>query len=107
VPEILNDKRDFIFESRNDKIVGLSLIKYEEKKLCTLKVFEEYQNKGYGLKLFEKSFEALGTDKPFLTVSEEKYIEFKRVFKYYDFNLTDIKQGLYRNNKLEYFFNEV
>jgi hypothetical protein len=107
VSEILNNKRDFIFESRNDKIVGLSLIKYEEKKLCTLKVFEEYQNKGYGLKLFEKSFEALDTDKPFLTVSEEKYIEFKRVFKYYDFNLTDIKQGLYRNNKLEYFFNEV
>jgi hypothetical protein len=31
VPEILNNKRDFIFESRNDKIVGLSLIKYEEK----------------------------------------------------------------------------
>jgi len=107
VPDILNNRRDFIFESRNDKIVGLSLIKYQEKKLCTLKVFEEYQNKGYGLKLFEKSFEALGTDKPFLTVSEEKYIEFKKVFEYYDFKITDVKQGLYRNNKLEYFFNEV
>ncbi len=107
VPDILNNRRDFIFESRNDKIVGLSLIKYEEKKLCTLKVFEEYQNKGYGLKLFEKSFEALDTDKPFLTVSEEKYIEFKKVFEYYDFKITDVKQGLYRNDKLEYFFNEV
>ncbi|MBL0686428.1 MAG: hypothetical protein JJV95_02360 [Sulfurospirillum sp.] len=107
VPDILNNKRDFLFESRNNKIVGLSLIKYEEKKLCTLKVFEEYQNKGYGLKLFEKSFEALDAEKPFLTVSEEKYSEFKKVFDYYDFKITDIKQGLYRDNKLEYFFNEI
>jgi len=107
VPDIINNKRDIIFESRNNKIVGLSLIKYEEKKLCTLKVFEEYQNKGYGLKLFEKSFEALDTDKPFLTVSEEKYIEFKKVFKFYDFKITDIKQDFYRDDKLEYFFNEI
>lgn len=107
VPDILKNKRDFIFESRNNKIVGLSLVKYKEKKLCTLKVFEEYQNKGYGLKLFEKSFEALDTSKPFLTVSEEKYIEFKKVFQYYNFKLTDIKQDLYRKNKLEYFFNEI
>jgi len=107
VPDILNHKRDFIFESRNDKIVGLSLIKYEEKKLCTLKVFEEYQNKGYGLKLFEKSFEVLDTNKPFLTVSEEKYIEFKKVFKYYGFKITNVRQSLYRDNKLEYFFNEI
>jgi hypothetical protein len=106
VPDILNNQRDFILEHRQDKIVGLSLVKYEEKKLCTLKVFDEYQNKGYGLKLFEKSFEALNTDKPFLTVSEEKYVEFEKIFKYFNFELTSVKNGLYRDNKLEYFFNE-
>ena len=84
----------------------MSLVKYEEKKLCTLKVFDEFQNKGYGLKLFEKSFDALNTDKPFLTVSEEKYLEFEKIFKYFNFELTSVKKGLYRNNKLEYFFNE-
>lgn len=106
IPDVLNDKRDFIFESHNDKIVGVSLVKYEEQKLCTLKVFEEYQNRGYGLRLFEKSFDALNTDKPFLTVSEEKYLEFKKIFNYYSFELTSVKHGYYRDNKLEYFFNE-
>jgi len=106
VPEILNNKRDILFEIRDNSVVGLSLVKFEEKKLCTLKVFEEYQNKGFGLQLFEKSFEALETDKPFLTVSEEKYLEFKKIFKYYNFELTDVKKGLYRHDKLEYFFNQ-
>ena len=106
LPDFYSNKRDFIFENRNNNIVGLSLIKYDEKKLCTLKVFEEYQNKGLGLKLFEKSFEKLDTDKPFLTVSQEKYEEFKKLFNYYKFELTSVKNGLYRDNKLEYFFNK-
>ncbi|MEM5570054.1 GNAT family N-acetyltransferase [Aliarcobacter butzleri] len=106
LPDIFSNKRDFIFENRDNNIVGLSLVKYDEKKLCTLKVFEEYQNKGLGLKLFEKSFERLDTDKPFLTVSQEKYEEFKKLFNYYKFELTSVKIGLYRDNKLEYFFNE-
>lgn len=106
IPDLFLDKRNFIFEKRNDNIVGLSLVKYDEKKLCTLKIFEEYQNKGYGLKLFEKTFKELDTDKPFLTVSEEKYVEFKKVFSYYNFELTSIKKDYYRNDKLEYFFNE-
>lgn len=106
LPDIFSNKRDFIFENRDNNIVGLSLVKYDEKKLCTLKVFEEYQNKGLGLKLFEKSFEKLDTDKPFLSVSQEKYEEFKKLFNYYKFELTSVKTGLYRDNKLEYFFNE-
>ena len=106
LPDILLNKREFIFEYRNDSIVGLSLVKYDEKKLCTLKIFEESQNRGFGLKLFEKSFEKLGTNKPFLTVSEEKYEEFKKLFNYYKFELTSVKSGLYRSGKLEYFFNE-
>jgi ribosomal protein S18 acetylase RimI-like enzyme len=106
IPDILNNEREFIFENRDDKIVGLSLIKYEEKKLCTLKVFEEYQNNGFGLKLFEKSFEKLNTNKPFLTVSEENYNQFKKIFNYYNFELTSVKYGYYRSGKVEYFFNE-
>jgi len=106
LPDIISNNREFLFDIRDSRVVGLSLVKYEEKKLCTLKVFEQYQNRGYGLNLFEKSFEALGTNKPFLTVSEEKHIEFKKIFKYYGFELTSVKTGLYRDNKLEYFFNQ-
>jgi hypothetical protein len=105
IPSILNGDKEFIFEIRNGEIVGLAIIKHSEKKLCHLSIFDEYKNKGYGLKLFEKSFQALGTNKPYLTVSEEKYIEFKRIFNYYGFKLKDKKLNAYRKNKYEYYFN--
>ena len=105
IPSVLNGDKEFILEIRNSKIVGLAIIKHSEKKLCHLSIFDEYKNKGYGLKLFEKSFQALGTNKPYLTVSEEKYIEFKRIFNYYGFKLKDKKLNVYRENKYEYYFN--
>lgn len=67
---------------------------------------ENYQNKGIGIHLFERSFEALNTRMPFLSVSEEKLLSFKRIFDYYGFKLTSIKNSYYRNNKKEYFYNE-
>lgn len=105
IPSILNGDKEFIFEIRNNKIIGLAIIKHSEKKLCHLSIFDEYKNKGYGLKLFEKSFQALGTNKPYLTVSEEKYIEFKKIFDYYGFKLKYKKLNIYRENKYEYYFN--
>lgn len=77
------------------------------KKLCTLRVVENYQNKGIGIRLFEKSFETLNTRKPLLSVSEEKLPSFKRIFDCYGFKLTSIKDGYYRPNKKEYFYNEI
>ncbi len=106
IPSLINGDKEFIFEFASEKIVGLSIIKHSEKKLCHLSIFDEHKNRGYGLRLFEKSFISLKTDKPFLTVSEEKYLEFKKIFDYYGFELTDKKLNLYRENKMEYFFNE-
>ncbi|HIP26591.1 MAG TPA: GNAT family N-acetyltransferase [Flavobacteriaceae bacterium] len=106
VTELLNLDRELLIEHRGHDVAGIAIIKKSEKKLCTLKVIDSYQNKGIGLKLFEKSFNALGTDKPFLTVSEEKLPEFEKLFQYYGFQLTSIHDGLYRDKKKEYFFNE-
>ena len=106
IPDLINFKRELIIERRNKNIVGISIIKLEEKKLCTLKIIDTFQNRGLGLKLFEKSFEKLNTEKPFLTVSEEKLAEFKKIFNYYSFNLTSVHNSLYRDGKKEYFFNE-
>jgi len=106
IPSIMNGDKEFIFEIKNQKIVGIAIIKYSEKKLCHLSIFDEYKNRGYGLSLFEKVFSKLNTRKPYLTVSEEKYIEFKKIFNYYDFRLNDKKIGIYRKNKIEYYFNK-
>ncbi len=104
----MTDERKIIFEYSGLAAAGVAIIKNTqfEKKLCNLTVHTSYQNKGYGLKLFEKSFEALGTDKPFLTVSEEKYLEFERLFKHYGFKVTSVHDALYRPGKVEYFLNE-
>lgn len=109
VPNILNAQREIICLTRNNKIASISIIKNtpEEKKLCTLRVISDFQNRGIGIKAFEASFDTLGTDKPFLTVSEEKLPEFQRVFDYYGFKLTSIHNNLYRKDKKEYFFNEL
>lgn len=94
---------------QDDKdLKGVSIIKntQEEKKICTLRVMEKYQNRGIGLRLFEKSFETLQTRFPLLSVSEEKYPDFKKIFDYYGFKLTSIKENYYRIGKKEFFFNE-
>lgn len=106
IPSLPTDDREVIFEYRNSEVAGMAIIKKSENKLCTLKVMEKYKNKGIGLKLFEKSFNALNTRKPFLTVSEEKLIEFKTIFEHYNFQCTSVHNNLYRKNKKEYFFNE-
>jgi ribosomal protein S18 acetylase RimI-like enzyme len=100
--------KKFITHEVSGVIQGVVIIKNDvnESKLCNLTVFEGFRNKGIGLELFEKSFEFLGTEKPFLTVSEEKYSEFKRLFDYYGFEVTSVKDGLYRPGKIEYFLNE-
>ena len=107
VPDLFCGKRIIISENRNDNIAGVAILKLNtEKKLSTLKVSPEYLNRGIGLKLFEKSFQLLETEKPFLTVSEEKLSEFKKLFDYYDFKMTSVHDSLYRIGKKEYFFNE-
>jgi len=106
IPSILIGDKEFVFEIKNEKIVGVAIIKHSEKKLCHLSIFNEYRNRGYGLSLFEKVFEKLDTKKPYLTVSEEKYVEFKKLFDYYGFKLSYIQIGAYRKNKIEYFFNK-
>jgi hypothetical protein len=107
LPEIISGERNLIVKQRGESIAGIAIVKFSECKLCTLKVLKEYRNVGYGIWLFEKAFEILKSEKPFLTVSEEIYPDFRRVFEYFGFRLTNIKIGLYRVGKCEYYFNEI
>lgn len=107
IPDLVLGRRKIITETREGNIVGTAIVKLsEELKLSTLKVNDHYENRGIGLKLFEKSFELLDTNKPFLTVSEERLPLFQKIFKYYDFELTSVCKDVYRAGKREFFFNE-
>jgi len=61
--------RSILLEWRDGKIAGLAILKneIEEKKLCCLRIMPEFQNKGIGIKLFQRSFAELGTEKPLLS----------------------------------------
>ncbi|RDU74583.1 GNAT family N-acetyltransferase [Helicobacter anseris] len=108
LPSLLRKEKQILTIKDEKNLKGVAIVKNtpEEKKICTLRVIEKYQNRGIGIKLFEKSFEALQTRTPLLSVSEEKYPDFKKIFDYYGFKLTSIKKDYYRIGIQEYFFNE-
>jgi len=107
VPEIEVGERKLLLEQRSNQVAGIAIIKLNcEKKLCTLRISDQFQNQGIGVRLFERCFDVLKTDKPFLTVSEEKLPEFQKIFDYYGFEMTGMKKDAYRQGRAEYYFNE-
>ena len=94
---LLQEEREIILCTLNDKIVGVSILKCskDEKKICTLRVSPKHQGLGIGSKLLEKSFEIFNNDKPLITIHVSKYYEFKRLFERYNFTLEQQIQGYY------------
>jgi len=107
IPSLKNGTKKIITSCNENDLRGLAILKYSEQKICHLSTMPPYKNKGYGIKLFKQSFMELETEKPFLTVSEEKLVEFKRIFEYFRFELTDVIDGYYRKGKKEYFYNQI
>jgi hypothetical protein len=107
VPGIILNNDKIIIAEKKSKLVGISIIKNgNEKKLRTLRISEEFQNKGYGLYLIDQSLKELNTDKPIVSVAEEMINDFSRIFiNRYNFEITHVYNGLYRKHKLEYEFN--
>lgn len=93
----------------NKTIIGVSIIKKNqlEKKICSLRVAKEYRGNGIGTSLFKKSLEYLETDKPILTVSENKKEEFQGIFDYFGFSLEQIYHDKYMRNRDEYCYNGI
>lgn len=88
-------------------ICGIMILKNykEEKKICTLYVLENFRNKKIGSQMIKKSFEYLGTNKPFITIPEEEYLNFKPLLNKFNFIETKRIKGYYRKDKIEYFYN--
>ena len=109
-----NQKRELflaiVINEDNIELAGVLILKKTkfEKKICTIRVDKKFQKMGIGTKLFEKSFEYLETATPLITLPEECYKEgsYRSLFKKYNFVETSKVKGIYRDNKVEYFFNE-
>ena len=103
----LHSERDIIFCISGNEIAGLAIIKntLEEKKICTLHVKKDYQRHGIGRELLKKSLKILHTEKPLITVHEDHYDAYEKLFKESGFELTQKKYDYYSFMGIEYVFN--
>lgn len=104
---ILNGNREIIFTIAKDYIAGVAILKKEqnEKKICTLRVFDNFQHNGIGKKLVLGSFDYLHTYKPLITVSSHREYQFRRLFNYFGFKKGSELSNYYSFGKKEITFN--
>ena len=95
IPRILSGLGEGLFDLDTYLLKGLIFIKYDEKKISTLYVDEEYRRNGLGQKMLEDSFKLLGTDKPLITIPEKKLFMFERFIKDYNWKETGVVNSYY------------
>ena len=107
VPEIQMNQRYIIVYTQRDIIVGASILKstIKEKKICTLYIQPNFQSLGYGKQLMADSLDVLKIRKPIITVSEDNLHQYIRLFKHYNFNLSEIRKDIYIKGIKEYVYN--
>ena len=108
LPETLySDRRNILFVKDKDEIVGVAnLLKDEnEKKICTLYVKSEYRRQGIGSMLVEESIKWLNTKYPIISFTKKSYNICKPFIDKYNWKLTRIIKGFYKEGVEELFFN--
>ncbi len=107
MPGVLIGSDLLLVAKDKQEIVGVALAKKgKENKLRCVRVKPQYQSKGVGIHLIERSLKALNVDKPHCTVAEEMIHLYSRPFvNHFHFDLTRVDKGSYRQGKLEYVFN--
>lgn len=103
--EFILGKREIFIRFDKENIVGIAILKKEEKKVCTLRVSKNYQKKGIGTSLLEDSISFLGTNKPIISVNSLREKEFENIFKKFNFKKTTTLNNLYKNGEKEIFYN--
>lgn len=104
----LTPNRNIIFvKNEEGKIIALSCLKKddEEKKICTLFVSDEYRKLGLGSLLLEESMKFLETTKPLVSFTEDKLPMFEKIVTKYNWELTEIVDGIYNDGIRELCFN--
>ncbi len=105
VPGIYAGTRNTIIAVHNNKIVGVSNIKTDENKLCTLYFDSKYRRHRLGNKLVEESLNYLQNSKPLITMPSTYLPQFKNIIKRYDWQLTDCLDDCYIKDTSELIFN--
>lgn len=102
-----NPERDILVMLDGAFIVSIMILKNskEEKKLCTIKVHEEYRKQNIATHMFEKSFIELNTLYPQFTVSDNNFPNFDSIIKHFNFKVSYAQNSVYDIGKNEYYIN--
>lgn len=101
-------ERNILFmQNDEEEIIGIVSVKknFDEQKICTLYVKENYRNKKTGERLVEMAIEFLDNKTPLVTFSEDTHDFYKRIIKKYNWQLTQILDSKYQLGKKEYCYN--
>lgn len=115
IPGLMDRSRQIYVaeDAENGQLAGIMILKTapEEKKICTLCVFDPYRKCGIGTHFIEIASEQLDTSSPFITVSSNHLHEFNDFFAklslrgQVDFSLLYSYENYYRDGIVEYSFN--
>jgi hypothetical protein len=107
VPGLSDGTRKLISVERDGSIVGIGIAKKDplERKICTVRVAPSYFGRGIGPRLFDGLLRWLETDRPHLTISQQKLPLFERIFDRYGFKHTSSHTGLYVPGVTEHGYN--
>ena len=90
----------------NETVAAVLILKNaDEKKICTLRVAENYRNQGIATALLKIAFKELQCAKPIITVSSYHIDEFKSLLEKNGFVLYKEYMNYYKQGITEYSFN--
>lgn len=109
IPGVYDGTRNIIVAHIKDRIVGFVSLKKtpSEKKICTFYVEKNYRRNKIGTILVEKAIEYLEETKPLITIPMNKLNEFIKIGNRFDWEITDIKENLYRTTTPEVIVNGI
>lgn len=107
IPGIYDNTRNIIIAHIKDRIVGFVSLKKtpSEKKICTFYVEKSFRKNKIGTILVEKAINYLEEEKPLITIPMDKLQEFTKIGEKYNWEITDIKENLYRTTYPEVIVN--
>ena len=107
IPGLENDERKIFAIKDGGNIIAVIILKNgsDEKKICTLRVAEEYRRKKLATLLLKVAFSELRCAKPIITVSAYHIQEFAPLLKKHGFTMYAKYPDYYKQGIIEYAFN--
>ena len=99
--------RNILFAVYKNEIVGVINLKCNktEKKICTLYVKNGFRHNRIGTTLLNMAFDRLGTNKPLITISDDKLYELKHFILKNNWEASEKLDNFYCFDHNEYVFN--